>query len=110
MKKVLALVLAVIMVCTMAMAVTLTTSVVPGGGTGAVAPTATYTRLTPGTKLIVHFENTVKFYNEGTGATAKFVPEKNTVLCALSRQVCRLRDGSAQYSFRAKLPSSSIEE
>ena len=85
MKKVLALVLAVIMVCTMAMAVTLTTSVVPGGGTGAVAPTATYTRLTPGTKLIVHFENTVKFYNEGAGATAKFVPEKNTVSVTFSK-------------------------
>ena len=85
MKKVLALVLAVVMVCTMAMAFTPTTSVVIGGGTDAVAPTDTYERLTPGAKLIVHFENTVKFYNEGAGATAKFVPEKNTVSVTFSK-------------------------
>ena len=88
MKKVLALVLAVIMVCTMAMAVTVTNTdkVVIGGGTASTTPTDEYAQLVPGSTLVVKFDTTtVKLYTEGTGASEKFVPAKNTVTATFTK-------------------------
>ena len=88
MKKVLALVLAVIMVCTMAMAVTVTNTdkVVIGGGTASTTPTDEYAQLVPGSTLVVKFDTTkVNLYTEGTGASEKFVPAKNTVTATFTK-------------------------
>ena len=76
MKKVLALVLAVIMVCTMAMAIS-----VSDGGKPAVTPSGSYAQIVPGST--VHFTVAdlisagVKAYYDAT--THEFVPEKNVV-------------------------------
>ena len=76
MKKVLALVLAVIMVCTMAMAIS-----VSDGGKPAVTPSGSYAQIVPGST--VHFTVAdltsagVKAYYDAT--TKEFVPEKNVV-------------------------------
>ena len=88
MKKVLALVLAVIMVCTMAMAITVTNTdkVVIGGGTASTTPTDEYAQLVPGSTLVVKFDTTkVNLYTEGTGASEKFVPAKNTVTATFTK-------------------------
>ena len=77
MKKVLALVLAVIMVCTMAMAVTIDV-VVPGAGTATTSPDGSYAQIKPGAKL--HFELATlagdDFYTDKTG---EFIPANNAV-------------------------------
>ena len=88
MKKVLALVLAVVMVCTMAMAITVTNTdkVVIGGGTASTTPTDEYAQLVPGSTLVVKFDTTkVNLYTEGTGASEKFVPAKNTVTATFTK-------------------------
>ena len=76
MKKVLALVLAVIMVCTMAMAIT-----VQENGSPATSTTAKYAQLKPGSVLYFTIGElnggAVKTYYDST--THEFVPEKNTV-------------------------------
>ena len=77
MKKVLALVLAVIMVCTMAMAIS-----VSDGGKPAVTPSgAPYAQITPGTVLYFTIKDLagshVKPYYDAD--TNEFVPEKNAV-------------------------------
>ena len=66
MKKVLALVLAVIMVCTMAMAANVSV-IVPGGGNAASTTPDTYAVEEPGTTLVVDLkkengENAFNFY------------------------------------------------
>ena len=75
MKKVLALVLAVIMVCTMAMAVTVDSIITTGGGTPATTPTESYDIVAPGTTYLVDFDG-AKFYQDKDG---KFVPANNKV-------------------------------
>ena len=77
MKKVLALVLAVIMVCTMAMAIT-----VQENGSPATSTTAKYAQLKPGSVLYftigeLNGNGAVKTYYDST--THEFVPEKNAV-------------------------------
>ena len=86
MKKVLALVLAVIMVCTMAMAITVnnTDKVVIGGGGAAATTSDEYAQLVPGSTLVVDFDD-VELYTEGTGASEKFVPAKNTVTVTFTK-------------------------
>ena len=75
MKKVLALVLAVIMVCTMAFAaVTTTDKVVIGGGTVAASGSDDYARIEPGKTLVVKFGDASINTKDG-----KFDPAKNTV-------------------------------
>ena len=80
MKKVLALVLAVIMVCTMAMAANVSV-IVPGGGNAASTTPDTYAVEEPGTTLVVDLkkengENAFNFYFNSKG---EFVPDKNTL-------------------------------
>ena len=76
MKKVLALVLAVIMVCTMAMAIS-----VSGGGDPAVTPSGGYDQIVPGSTVHFTVANLtsagVQPYHDAT--THEFVPEKNVV-------------------------------
>ena len=76
MKKVLALVLAVIMVCTMAMAIS-----VSGGGDPAVTPSGGYDQIVPGSTVHFTVDNLksagVKPYHDAT--TNEFVPGKNIV-------------------------------
>ena len=79
MKKVLALVLAVIMVCTMAMAVGVS---VKEDGSPATSTTAKYAQLEPGSVLYftigeLNGNGAVKTYYDST--THEFVPEKNAV-------------------------------
>ena len=79
MKKVLALVLAVIMVCTMAMAVGVS---VKENGSPATSTTGKYTQLEPGSVLYftigeLNGNGAVKTYYDST--THEFVPEKNIV-------------------------------
>ena len=77
MKKVLALVLAVIMVCTMAMAVSVKDT---GAGSG-VTSSGSYAQITPGSTVyftVAELTSTnVKAYYDAT--TKEFVPEKNVV-------------------------------
>ena len=80
MKKVLALVLAVIMVCTMAMAVTLTGSVVVAGGTPASSTADTYTPIEPGKTLVVKFDGASINTKDG-----KFDAAKNTVTVTFTK-------------------------
>ena len=75
MKKVLALVLAVIMVCTMAFAVTVDGIITPGGSTPATTPSDSYDIVAPGTTYLVDFTG-AKFYQDKDG---KFVPANNKV-------------------------------
>ena len=76
MKKVLALVLAVIMVCTMAMAIS-----VFDGGKPAVTPSGSYAQIVPGSTVYFTVADLtsagVKAYYDAT--TKEFVPEKNIV-------------------------------
>ena len=78
MKKVLALVLAVVMVCTMAFAVGVTAIV--GGGTS-VTPSGSYAQIAPGSTVYFTVADLisagVKAYHDAT--TKEFVPEKNIV-------------------------------
>ena len=87
MKKVLALVLAVIMVCTMAFAANVVNAgtIVIGGGNASTTPGETYAQLVPGSTLTVKFNDGTKFYTEGTGANEKLVPAKNTVTVTFSK-------------------------
>ncbi len=87
MKKVLALVLAVIMVCTMAFAANVVNAgtIVIGGGNASTTPGETYVQLVPGSTLTVKFNDGTKFYTEGTGANEKLVPAKNTVTVTFSK-------------------------
>ena len=83
MKKVLALVLAVIMVCTMAMAIT-----VQENGSPATSTTAKYAQLKPGSVLYftigeLNGDGAVKTYYDST--THEFVPEKNIVNVAFGK-------------------------
>ena len=80
MKKVLALVLAVIMVCTMAMAFTPTTSVVPGGGTASTTASDTYVPIEPGKTLVVKFSGASINTKDG-----KFDADKNTVAVTFTK-------------------------
>ena len=80
MKKVLALVLAVIMVCTMAMAFTPTTSVVPGGGTASTTASDTYVPIEPGETLVVKFTGASINTKDG-----KFDADKNTVAVTFTK-------------------------
>ena len=87
MKKVLALVLAVVMVCTMAFAANVVNAgtIVIGGGNASTTPGETYAQLVPGSTLTVKFNDGTKFYTEGTGANEKLVPAKNTVTVTFSK-------------------------
>ena len=87
MKKVLALVLAVIMVCTMAFAANVVNAgtIVIGGGNASTTPGETYAQLVPGSTLTVKFNDGTKFYTEGTGANEELVPAKNTVTVTFSK-------------------------
>ena len=87
MKKVLALILAVIMVCTMAFAANVVNAgtIVIGGGNASTTPGETYAQLVPGSTLTVKFNDGTKFYTEGTGANEKLVPAKNTVTVTFSK-------------------------
>ena len=87
MKKALALVLAVIMVCTMAFAANVVNAgtIVIGGGNASTTPGETYAQLVPGSTLTVKFNDGTKFYTEGTGANEKLVPAKNTVTVTFSK-------------------------
>ena len=83
MKKVLALVLAVIMVCTMAMAIT-----VQENGSAATSTTGKYAQLKPGSVLYftigeLNGNGAVKTYYDST--TKEFVPEKNIVTVAFGK-------------------------
>ena len=86
MKKVLALVLAVIMVCTMAMAIDVTTIETSTGTTGTVTNDA-YTVLTPGKSIVLSAEELG--YEEGVFGyytdKHEFVPAKNTVTVTLEK-------------------------
>ena len=81
MKKVLALVLAVIMVCTMAFAVTVDGVITPGSGTPVTPSGSDYDIVAPGTTYVVNFGTDsnlfTKYYVDPT--TNKFVPDKNAV-------------------------------
>ena len=82
MKKVLALVLAVVMVCTMAFAVdTVNGIITPGSGTPVTPSGSEYTIVAPGTTYVVNFGTAsapfTKFYVDPT--TEKFVPDNNVV-------------------------------
>ena len=80
MKKVLALVLAVIMVCTMAMAANVSV-IVPGGGNAASTTPDTYAIEEPGTTLVVDLkdENGKNAFNFYFNSKGEFVPDKNTL-------------------------------
>ena len=81
MKKVLALVLAVIMVCTMAFAVTVDSIITPGSGTPVTTPSTGYDIVAPGATYVVNFGTAsnlfTKYYVDPT--TNKFVPDNNAV-------------------------------
>ena len=80
MKKVLALVLAVIMVCTMAFAVTLGTGINTSGAQGTTTPTETYPIKAGGTNFyVVLKEGTNLYFNDG-----KFVPAKNEMQVSIT--------------------------
>ena len=80
MKKVLALVLAVVMVCTMAMAFTPTTSVVDQSGTPATTASDTYVPIEPGETLVVKFNGASINTKDG-----KFDADKNTVAVTFTK-------------------------
>ena len=80
MKKVLALVLAVIMVCTMAFAVTLGTGINTSGAQGTTTPADTYPIKAGGTNFyVVLKDNTNIYFNDG-----KFVPAKNDMQVSIT--------------------------
>ncbi len=74
MKKVLALVLAVIMVCTMAMAATVTGGIGTSGKPSATPATTKYDIVPGGTNYYVGLEGAKLYFKDG-----KFVPEKNKI-------------------------------
>ena len=80
MKKVLALVLAVIMVCTMAMAISFTGSVVDQSGTPATTTTDDYQPIEPGKTLVVKFNGASINTKDG-----KFDADKNTVAVTFTK-------------------------
>ena len=86
MKKVLALVLAVVMVCTMAMAIDVTT-VKPGTSTSGAVTNDAYTVLTPGESIVLsadelgYADGTFGYYTD----KGEFVPAKNSVVVTFEK-------------------------
>ena len=74
MKKVLALVLAVIMVCTMAMAATVSSAIGTSGSAGVTPSTTKYDIVPGGTNYYVALTDKNLYFKDG-----KFVPEKNKI-------------------------------
>ena len=74
MKKVLALVLAVIMVCTMAMAATVSPAIGTSGSAGVTPSTTKYDIVPGGTNYYVALTDKNLYFKDG-----KFVPEKNKI-------------------------------
>ena len=86
MKKVLALVLAVIMVCTMAMAITITGNTPADAGTTDFVDNAKYDNITPGAQiefdvadLYYTADENNPYYFPAYEVDGKFIPAKNTV-------------------------------
>ena len=84
MKKVLALVLAVVMLCTMALAVDIV--ITPGEAvTNPDSPAATYTVMNPGTTVALDLGDVSVYVKDG-----KFVPANNVVPLPLLRALSSL--------------------